>query len=122
MSYDESRRFPRTEFRNLPWVFALKMDSAFTGDKPLRVEARNIGPVGMKFVSNHKIPIFSEVEISFFENGTGKELVKLTGKVTRVEEVDTGQGEKTYGTALEFAESASLKTLLEKVQASPKQE
>ncbi|MGE3260543.1 MAG: PilZ domain-containing protein [Bacteriovoracia bacterium] len=112
MSYDESRRFERTEFRLLPWVFTLTLDAPFAGDRPLRVEARNIGIGGMKFVSNQRIPIFSAVEVSFFENQTGKELAKVTGKVIRVEEVDTGLGEKTFGMALEFAESSPLRSLL----------
>lgn len=114
MSYDESRRFPRAEFRLLPWTFALKLDAPFAGKGSLRVEARNIGAGGMKFVSNHRIPVFSAVEISLFETDSGKELLKVNGKVVRLEEVDMGQGEKTYGMALEFTDPEPLRQLFEK--------
>ncbi|MGZ3693283.1 MAG: PilZ domain-containing protein [Bdellovibrionota bacterium] len=123
MSYDVSRRFTRTEFRLLPWVFALKLDAPIAAERPLRVEARNIGAGGVKFMSNLRIPVFSIVEISLFESKTGKLLLNAPGKVIRVEEVDTGQGEKTFGMAIEFTETAALEALLasaERIQ--PKKE
>lgn len=122
MSFNESRRFTRTDFRQLPWVFALKLNAPYAGERPLRVEARNIGAGGFKFVSNLRIPVFSEVQVSFFENLSGKELISLTGKVVRLEEVDTGQGEKTFGLALEFADTSALDALLAQHGVQPPQE
>lgn len=122
MTYDVPRRFARTEFRQLPWTFALKWDTAFTGNAPLRVEARNISAVGMKFMCNHRLAMFTAVEVSLFENATGKELLRLSGKVIRLEEIDTGQREKTYGVALEFDENPALEKLLAAGPTQPKTE
>lgn len=107
------KRSPRFEFSNFPWVFSLHLMEPAEADKTMRVEARNISRVGMKFVSNRKIPLFEQVQIVLFEKSTGKEIATLLSKVVRVEEVDTGAGERTYGMAVEFISgSPSLDKLL----------
>lgn len=112
MSFYQARRHPRIEFKLMPWAFALRRKRPYDGENPLRIEARNISQGGLKFVSNQRIPLFESVEISLFEKTSGKEVISLAGKVIRLEEVDTGQGEKTFGVALEFADDQSLAPLL----------
>ena len=119
MSFYQNRRFPRLEFKLFPWVFALRLEAPFTENRPLRVEARNLSQGGLKFFSNHKIPLFDKVEVSFYEKASGKELAGLQGKVIRLEEIDTGQGEKTYGIALEFADAQALANLLQPYTPAP---
>lgn len=67
-----------------------------------RFEAKNISQSGLKFISNMKIPLFSEVAFSLLDKNTGRKLAALQGKVVRVEEIDTGKGERNFGIALEF--------------------
>lgn len=106
------KRNPRFEFGHFPWVFALHLTEPAGEERPMRVEARNISKDGLKFVSNRKIPLFEQVQVVLFEKKTGKEVVTLLGKVVRVEEVDIGTGESTYGIAVEFN---SGMTVLEKL-------
>jgi len=106
------RRNPRFEFDHFPWVFALSLTEPAGEELPMRVEARNISRGGLKFVSNRKISLFEQVQVVLFEKKTGKEVVTLLGKVVRVEEVDIGTGERTYGIAVEFN---SGMTVLEKL-------
>lgn len=120
MSFYQNRRFPRMDFKVFPWVFALRLDAPFEENRPLRVEAKNISQGGIKFFSNHKLPLFSVVEIALYEKATGKELAQAHGKVIRLEEIDTGQGEKTYGIALEFQNSDVLEPLLKSFQTEQK--
>jgi hypothetical protein len=113
MSYFPERRFPRVEFQPLPLVFSLRLPEAAPADRPLRLEARNVSRGGIKFFCNRRFPLFDTLELHFFEKGTGKPLPPLRGKVVRVEEIDTGYGERTYGIALEFtAGTECLSSLL----------
>ena len=107
MSQTEPRH-PRFEFGQFPWVFSLHLTEPGPAEKTLRVEARNISRVGLKFVSNRKIPLFEQVQMVIFDKVSGKEVVTLLGKVVRVEEVDTGTGERTYGMAVEFLSGSPI--------------
>jgi hypothetical protein len=113
MSYYPERRHPRFEFDRFPLVFTLQLAEPSWPDRPLRVEARNISRSGLKYLSNRKFPLFSQVSLIFFDRGEGKELASLTGKVVRLEEIDTGVGERTYGVAVEFLTGqAALEALI----------
>lgn len=103
MSYLAERKHPRHEFSTLPLVLSLRWEDPATEERPLRVEARNISEGGIKFVSNRRLALFSPVHLSLFDKNLGTELAALDGKVVRVEEVDTGHGERTYGIAVEFS-------------------
>jgi hypothetical protein len=103
MSYLAERKHPRHEFSTLPLVLSVRWEDPAPGDRPLRVEARNISEGGIKFVSNRRLALFSPIRLSLFDKSGGNELAALGGKVVRVEEVDTGLGERTYGIAVEFA-------------------
>lgn len=100
------RRHPRFEFHDLPWVFSVQWPEPATQERPVRVEARNISRGGFKFSSNHRVPLFSELEIVLLDKKDGREVATLTGKVVRLEEVDIGVGERTYGIALELTSGA----------------
>lgn len=102
MSFTPERRHPRFEFPKFPWVFTLQLRDAWAADRPLRIEAKNISQGGLKFLSNQKIALFEEVQVVLFAKADGKELARMLGRVVRLEEVDTGFGEKWYGIALEF--------------------
>jgi c-di-GMP-binding flagellar brake protein YcgR len=104
MSYLTERRYPRIEFQTLPLVLALRWDEAHLDEKPVRLEGRNLSRGGIKFASNRRISLFAPVRISFFDKTNGQEAAVVTGKVVRVEEVDTGHGERTYGIAVQFSE------------------
>lgn len=114
MSDTPERRHPRFPFPNFPWVFSLQLAEPWTDDKPLRLEARNISRGGLKFLSNQRIPLFEEVQAVLFAKADGKEIDRLRGRVVRLEEIDTGFGEKTYRIALEFlpGEGERLETFL----------
>jgi hypothetical protein len=114
MSYLPERRHPRFEFAQFPWVFSLQLDKAWQEDKPLRLEAKNLSLGGLKFQSNRRIPLFEEVQVVIFAKSDGKELSRVRGRVVRLEEVDTGFGEKSYGIALAFTqeEGSRLAALL----------
>jgi hypothetical protein len=96
------RRYPRFAFSSQPWVFSVQWKEPAKGDQPVRVEARNISRCGLKFHSNRKVALFEQVYILLFGKEDGKEIASLVGKVVRLEEIDTGFGEKTYGIALDF--------------------
>lgn len=102
MSYIPERRYPRTDFNQLPWVFSLRLPKPADPESPLRLEAKNISAGGLKFMCNRRFALFELITVALFEKATGKPLPLVQGKVVRVEEVDTGFGEKTYGVALEF--------------------
>jgi hypothetical protein len=98
------RRHPRFPFAAQPWVFSLQWKEPAGDGHPLRLEARDISRCGMKFYSNRKIPLFELVYVTLFAKADGRELARLSGKVVRLEDIDTGLGERTYGIALDFAE------------------
>lgn len=102
MSYITERRHPRIDFTQVSWVFALRLPEPAGSDKPLRLEAKNISRGGMKFVCNRRFQLFEYLHVTLFEKGSGKALPVIQGKVVRVEEVDTGRGERTYGIGMEF--------------------
>jgi hypothetical protein len=102
MSYFPERRHLRIDFQKLPWVFTLRLPEPAGLDKPLRLEAKNISAGGLKFLCSRRFSLFEVLHISFLEKGSGKSLPPLQGKVVRVEEIDTGFGEHTYGVAIEF--------------------
>jgi hypothetical protein len=106
MSFVTERRYPRLPFASLPWVFSLQLKEAAPGDQPFRVEARDISRCGIKFFSNRKIPLFEQVYVVLFAKADGRELARLTGKVVRLEDIDTGMGERTYGIALDLVDGA----------------
>lgn len=102
MSATPERKYPRFDFLHFPWVFTIQLSEPWDGDKPLRLEAKNISGGGLKFVSNRRVALFEEVNVVLFTKNDGKELIRLRGRVVRLEEIDTGFGEKNYGIALEF--------------------
>lgn len=116
MSYPHERKYPRYEFAKLPWVFGLQFAEPASTEHPIRVEAKNIGNGGCKFASNKKIPLFQEIQVSLFDKKTGTLVTRLTGKVIRLEEVDTGLTEKLFGIALEFVESPAFQEKLAAIQ------
>jgi hypothetical protein len=120
MSYLIERRYPRLNFAQTSWVFSLRLPEPAKPDKPLRLEAKNISRGGMKFVCNRRFQLFEYLHVSFFEKGTGKSFPTVQGKVVRVEEIDTGRGERTYGIALEFVSGTEdLATFLPNSPAAP---
>ena len=120
MSYFPERRFPRVEFQQLSWVFSLRLPEPAQADKPLRLEARNISRCGIKFLCNRRFQLFEYLQVSLFEKGSGKALPAIQGKVVRVEEIDTGYGERTYGIAMDFVSgSEELAALLPAKSAPP---
>ena len=119
MAYFPERRFPRVEFHQLPWVFTLRLPEMAAPDKPLRLEARNLSRGGIKFVCSRRFNLFEVLQIHFLEKN-GKTLPSVQGKVVRVEEVETGYGDRTYGIALEFiAGMEALSALPGPATASP---
>lgn len=113
MSFITERRHPRFPFSSQPWVFSLQLKNPAEGDLPLRVEARDISRCGIKFYSNRKIPLFEQVYFILFAKKDGREVASLSGKVVRLEEIDTGLGEKTYGIAVDLTDGTEpLHTLL----------
>ena len=102
MSYVTERRHPRIDFNQVSWVFSLRLPEPARPDHPLRLEAKNISLGGMKFVCNRRFQLFEYLHVTLFEKGSGKALPPIQGKVVRVEEVDTGRGERTYGIGMEF--------------------
>jgi hypothetical protein len=104
MSFPTERRYPRFPFSSQPWVFSLQLKEPAEGDHPLRVEARDISRCGIKFYSNRKIPLFEQVYVILFAKNDGREIARLAGKVVRLEDIDTGVGERTYGIALDLME------------------
>src|SRR5687768_16924682 len=102
MTYLIERRHPRVDFSQLSWVFTLRLPEPARPDKPLRLEAKNISLGGIKFVCNRRFQLFEYLHLTLFEKGSGKALPTIQGKVVRVEEIDTGRGERTYGIAMEF--------------------
>ena len=102
--YSTERRHPRFPFSGQPWVFSLQLKEAAPDDRPLRVEARDISRCGMKFFSNRKIALFEQVYVTLYGKADGRLLASLAGKVVRLEDIDTGVGERTYGIALDFSE------------------
>jgi hypothetical protein len=119
MKYFPERRHARVEFQQLSWVFTLRLPDAASPDRPLRVEARNVSRGGMKFVCNRRFALFETLQVDFLEKPSGKPLPPVMGKVVRVEEVDTGYGERTYGIAMEFTEGGDALTALPAPVASP---
>lgn len=105
MSFFPERRNTRHEFQRFPWIFSLQVDEPAGADTPIRVEARNVSRGGLKFVTNRRIALFETVRGSLLDE-SGQLVAQLTGKVVRVEEVDTGHGEPTYGIAVEFTAGA----------------
>jgi hypothetical protein len=71
-------------------------------DSPIRIEARNISLHGLKFYSNRRIPLFEQVNLSFYEKKSGNLVADILAKVVRLEEIDIGVGERTYGISVEF--------------------
>jgi hypothetical protein len=119
MSYLAERKHPRFEFAPLPLVLSVRWDEPAPEDKPIRVEARNISEGGIKFVSNRRLALFSPIHLSLFDKNQGNELAALGGKVVRVEEVDTGLGERTYGIAVEFSKGTERLGALMPANSSP---
>lgn len=116
MKYHPERRHPRTEFSDLPWIFSLRLSEPTNLDTPLRLEAKNISAGGVKFLCNRRFQLFEPLAVQLFEKN-GKVLLSLQGKIVRVEEIDTGIGERTYGTAIEFSSGGDD---LELLLVSPK--
>lgn len=102
MGYFPERRHPRYDFGLLPWVFSLQVPAPAAPERPLRLEAKNISGGGMKFVCNRRFPLFEILQLSLLDKKNGKTVLTPQGKVVRVEEIDTGFGERTFGIALEF--------------------
>ena len=118
MSFFPERRSARYEFQRFPWIFSLQMEEPAAADAPLRVEARNVSRGGLKFVTNRRIALFETVRGSLLDEN-GQLVAQLTGKVVRVEEVDTGHGERTYGIAVEFTAGAdALEKLIPETDAT----
>ncbi len=121
MSYFQERRHPRLEFRQFPWVFSLRLLKNAELDRPFRLEAQNISRTGLKFLCNRRFSLFEHLHVNFFEKSSGKALVSpLEGKIVRVEDIETGFGERTYGIAMEFVSGLEeLAALLPEPPAKP---
>jgi hypothetical protein len=117
MSYFPERKHPRVEFHTLPWVFTLRLNEPAPSDRPLRLESRNVSRGGLKFLSNRRFPLFETLSVHLLDKTTGKSLPVIQGKVVRVEEIDTGYGERTFGIALEF--TAGMEALLALPETAP---
>jgi len=100
----ERRKSRRKSFEDTTWVFSLFLQEKDIPTSPLRLEAQNISLGGIKFLSNRKIPLFDVIYTHLFEKKNKGEPLKLSAKVVRVEEIDTGKTEKTYGIAAQFEE------------------
>jgi c-di-GMP-binding flagellar brake protein YcgR len=98
----QRREFDRIDFPSTPWVFALALPENLLDGKPLRLEAKNISLGGVKFQTNKKIPLFSVLSMQFFDRAGKATPLDFAAKVIRVEEVDEGREEKTYGIAAQF--------------------
>ena len=119
MGYFPERRHPRFEFQKLPWVLSLRLGAPSWPEKPTRVEAKNLSQGGLKFFSNRKFQLFEVLQVSLYEKESGKSLITLTGKVVRVEEIDTGFGDRTFGIAIQFlSNTANLGTILPQTSES----
>jgi hypothetical protein len=110
MSYFPERKHLRVEFHTLPWVFTLRLNEPAPSDRPLRLESRNVSRGGMKFLCNRRFTLFETLAVHLLDKKSGKTLPAVQGKVVRVEEIDTGYGERTFGIALEF--TAGMEALL----------
>lgn len=102
MSFDEEYSSPTYDFQTLPWIFSIKLARPLEDGHPLRIEAKSLSEDGLKFQSNKRVPLFEQIQVSLFDKASGKEALSLLGKVVRLEEVDTGIGEKTYRISLSF--------------------
>lgn len=102
MDEKDQRKYPRREFKELPWVFTVQLSQPVKLDQSMRFEAKNISVGGIKFIANQKVSLFDELSFLFFDKSSGKELTHISGRVVRLEEVDTGNFEKIYGIAVEF--------------------
>ncbi len=100
----ERRKSERKSFDSCPWVFSLYLQEKNIPTEPLRFEPNNISTGGLKFQTNRKIPLFEKIEIHLFEKNTKNDPIRLPAQIIRVEEIDTGLAEKTYGTAAKFIE------------------
>ena len=96
------RESERLDFTATSWVFTLTLPDELLDGAPLRLEAKNISLGGIKFQTNKKIPLFSVLSMQLFERNSGGNPISLTGKVVRIEEIDEGLPEKTYGIATRF--------------------
>ncbi len=96
------REFDRIDFPSTPWVFALALPDHLLDGTPLRLEAKNVSAGGVKFQTNKKIPLFSVLSLQFFDRAGKATPFQLSAKIIRVEEVDEGRAEKTYGIAAQF--------------------
>lgn len=101
-NFEHTRKFVRISFSDTPWVLNLRPAPELPSDQLIRLEAKNISLGGIKLLSNYKLPLFQPVQLQLFEKKSRAEAISLTGTVVRVEETDTGLGEKTFGLALEF--------------------
>src|SRR5690606_15393750 len=61
------REFDRMDFPSTPWVFMLSLPESLLDGTPLRLEAKNISPGGIKFQTNKKIPLFSVLSMQLFD-------------------------------------------------------
>ena|SRR3989344_2068202 len=111
MKFYPERQYPRFEFSQFPWVLAIELTSPAWSDCPLRMEGKNISRGGIKLLSNRKIELFSKVRVSLFDRKSGQALASATGKVVRLEEINTGLSEITYGIALQLLEDPLQKLL-----------
>jgi hypothetical protein len=94
-------------------MLSLRLTEPAGPERPIRIEARNISNHGLKIVSNRKVPLFEEVQLVLFSKADGRELATLLGKVVRVEEIDIGAEEMSYGIAMDFTSGAdALRTLI----------
>lgn len=68
----------------------------------------------MKFISNQEFSLGKEIRFRLLHQD-GKQFLELSGIVSRVEAVDTGKGERTYGIAVKFlAVDANQRTSLDR--------
>lgn len=111
--YLNRRQHERHDFSATPWVLSLELPQDLLSDSPLRLEGKNIGLGGMKIQTNRRIPLKRALTIHLFSRGEEEETLHLKGTVVRIEEVDEGLEEKTYGIAVRFEDvSAEAMTAL----------
>jgi hypothetical protein len=109
----ERRKHSRKAFNQTPWLFTLLLQNSPMNDRPLRLEAKNIGMGGIKFHANYKFPLFQNIQIQFLDKTSRHDPIVVTAQIIRVEETDTGLSEKTYGLAAKFTEVPRENALFE---------
>jgi len=92
--------------------FALRLNEPSDTEKPLRLEAKNISEGGMKFSCNGDSSSLTGGDF-LSRKSERRDRGTTNRQSSRLEEIDTGHSEHTYGVALEFvSDTGNLRTRL----------